>query len=144
MVTACASSGPDSPPAAAASTFVQAITARDGTKACALLTPKARQSVVGATDEKCPSIVLGLHDKQGSVSRTQVWGDDAQITIGTDTLYLLRSHDGWRVDAAGSWNRPADPTTARSGPDMKPMFWGVAMFVFLGLVYVIAIGAAHR
>jgi hypothetical protein len=46
-----------------------------------------------------------------------------------------------RRAASRSWARP---TSAMWTADMRLMFWGSASFVLIGLLYVMAIGWAHR
>jgi hypothetical protein len=44
---------------------------------------------------------------------------------------------------AASGNRPG-PTTATSEAEMRAMFWSIAVFVCVGLGYIIVIGALRR
>jgi hypothetical protein len=37
----------------------------------------------------------------GQVLETAVWGDDAQVRLSGDTLFLTRTGAGWKVVAAG-------------------------------------------
>jgi hypothetical protein len=81
--------------------FARALAVGDGAAACDLLTPRARDSVAGATDAECEDAILALDGTADSASNVEVWGDAAQVRIGSDTIFLLRLREGWRVDAAG-------------------------------------------
>ncbi len=37
----------------------------------------------------------------GQVQQTEVWGDEAQVRMTGDTLFLTRTGAGWKVIAAG-------------------------------------------
>lgn len=88
-------------PARAAERFHAAVAARQMEAACALLgrrtaekLPDPGQSCAEALGE------LGL-GRGGRVTEVSVWGDDAQVRLAGDTLFLHRFGDGWRVIAAG-------------------------------------------
>lgn len=85
----------------AAARFAVAVSAGDGDTACALLTPRARESVTGATDEVCADVITSLDESGSEAAGVQVWGDAARVEVGGDTLFLLHSAEGWLVDAAG-------------------------------------------
>ena len=72
-----------------------------GVTACSLLTDKARASVTGTTDVTCADAILNIDETDTEVSSTQVWGDAAQVKIGTDVIFLRLQRAGWRVRAAG-------------------------------------------
>lgn len=105
----CAPSGPPSQAQAAATDFVAAIRNSDGATACAALTQAARESVTGLSEVPCPRAVLQLRESGISVHSTQVWGDNAQVRIGSDVLFLRRFSGGWLVDAAGCRPQPHAP-----------------------------------
>lgn len=86
--------------------FVTAIEHRDGADACALLTSEARSSVSGATDVACETAVLNLDESGAGVRHVQVWGDAAQVKVGSDTVFLQDLPRGWQVRAAGCRFQP--------------------------------------
>jgi hypothetical protein len=78
------------------------------------------QGVAGATDRSCgllaPQTLKELEDRDGPcasalpdelgsapgpVESTQVYGKDAIVHLSSDTVFLARFRDGWRVTAAG-------------------------------------------
>jgi hypothetical protein len=53
----------------------------------------------------------------GSVVAASVWGDDAQVRLGGDTVFLTRTSAGWRIAAAGCRPRGDAPYDCRlEGP----------------------------
>jgi hypothetical protein len=86
--------------------FVTAIEDRNGADACALLTSDAEQSVSGATDVACATAVLNIDERGAEVRHIQVWGDAAQVKLGSDTVFLQELPDGWQVRAAGCRSQP--------------------------------------
>jgi hypothetical protein len=95
--------------ASAASSFVSALEHKDGAAACRLLTSDTRQSAAGATDTPCAKAVLSVDEQGTAVSSTQVWGDAAQVRIGSDVVFLRQISGRWRVSAAGCTPQPAGP-----------------------------------
>ncbi|MDT4919075.1 MAG: hypothetical protein QOH89_3775 [Pseudonocardiales bacterium] len=93
----------------AATQFVRAVEQRDGDLACSLLTPAAADSAGGVAGTPCAQAVLKLRVEGSDVSHTEVWGDAAMIRVGSDTVFLRRMGDGWRVSAAGCTYRPDRP-----------------------------------
>jgi hypothetical protein len=92
-----------------AARFVAAVSARDGAAACGLLSEPARESVSGATDASCAEAVLNVDEHRSPVHGVKVWGDAAQVRIGTDVVFLVHLHTGWRVVAAGCKPQPGAP-----------------------------------
>jgi hypothetical protein len=86
--------------------FVTAVEDDNGQDACGLLTPEAEQSVSGATDVACSTAVLSIDESGSQVHHTQVWGDSAQVKLGSDTVFLRRLSTGWQVRAAGCRSQP--------------------------------------
>lgn len=104
----CEQAGAD-PPERAAQRFVSALRAGDGARACFLLTERARSSVSGATDVPCATAVKNVPDKDSTVHGVQLWGDAAQVRIGSDVVFLRRLEAGWRISGAACTPRPRGP-----------------------------------
>ncbi|GAA0382461.1 hypothetical protein Acor_57210 [Acrocarpospora corrugata] len=63
----------------------------DGTKACALLTASAAESLAPAGGA-CASALLELRlPGAGRAGEVVVWGNEAQVRLAGDTLFLHRS-----------------------------------------------------
>jgi hypothetical protein len=108
-VTACSAGPQRVGVSSAAVSFVSALERKDGAAACRLLTSDAQQSVAGATNIACPNAILSV-DEQGTMVRSvQVWGDAAQVRVGSDVLFLRRLSAGWRISAAGCKTQPKGP-----------------------------------
>lgn len=86
--------------------FVTDVRDHDGKAACALLTDEAAESVSGATDVSCAQAVLNVEEDGTAVRSVQIWGDAAQVKLGSDTVFLRRLPDGWQVRAAGCKSQP--------------------------------------
>lgn len=83
--------------------------ANNPTTACALLAPETIKAVEENGDacaKKLPQKADPARDRATSV---QVYGKDAIVHVGTDTLFLARFADGWRVTAAGCTRQPDRP-----------------------------------
>jgi hypothetical protein len=84
------------------SRFYGAYSDRDGPAACALLAPGTRRAVVSAADKPCPA---GLLEEKlagtGQPATASVYGDQAQVRMSGDTVFVARFPVGWRVVAAG-------------------------------------------
>ena len=111
QATGCGSSGDEDEVSSLAQRWLAAAQARDATAQCSLLTPAAAQSAATG-DETCVQAVSQLNlPGGGSVGDIEVWSDSALVRTGTDTLFLLRLADGWRVNGAGctpQGDRPYD------------------------------------
>jgi ketosteroid isomerase-like protein len=93
----------------AAADWQAAAQAKDARRLCALMTPAAVDSVVTG-NETCEQAVGDLDlPAGGAVGTVQLWSDEAQVTAGTDTLFLVRLTAGWRVNAAGCSPRGGRP-----------------------------------
>ncbi|MFG3442966.1 hypothetical protein ACGF0J_37480 [Nonomuraea sp. NPDC047897] len=88
-------------PARTAERFHTAVAERRDGAACALLAPRTAERLPdpGQTcAEALRAVGLGAG---GPVTGVQVWGDEAQVRLAGDTMFLHRFGDGWRVKAAG-------------------------------------------
>ncbi|NRQ32856.1 hypothetical protein HII36_13540 [Nonomuraea sp. NN258] len=88
-------------PARAAERFHAALGAHREDAACAMLTRRTAEKLPDP-GQSCPEALreLGL-GPGGRVTEVSVWGEDAQVRLAGDTLFLHRYSDGWRVKAAG-------------------------------------------
>jgi hypothetical protein len=86
--------------------FVTAIEQQKGQDACDLLTSEAEESASGATDVSCATAVLNIDESGSQVHSIQIWGDAAQVKLGSDTVFLRRLPTGWQVRAAGCQSQP--------------------------------------
>jgi hypothetical protein len=71
----------------------------DPTARCALLAP----ATVAALEREgpCVAMVGRSAPSGGQVLQTEVWGDEAQVRLSGDTLFLTRTGVDWKVVAAG-------------------------------------------
>ncbi|MFC7794786.1 hypothetical protein [Streptomyces cinereoruber] len=70
--------------------------------ACAVLAPDTRSELEETEKKACP---VGIAAEQlpagGPVSTVNVYGRQARVVFKSDTLFLSRFPDGWKVVAAG-------------------------------------------
>jgi hypothetical protein len=88
-------------PARAAERFHAALAAQRTDAACAML---AKQTADKLPDpgQSCAEALRELNlGSGGAVTEVSVWGDEAQVRLAGDTLFLRHYSDGWRVMAAG-------------------------------------------
>jgi len=71
----------------------------DPTARCALLAPATLAAA--ERDGPCVAAVGTSLSSGGQVLQTSVWGDEAQVRLAGDTLFLTRTGGGWKVVAAG-------------------------------------------
>lgn len=88
--------------ATAAEEFYAAVGSGDGSAACELLAPRAREELEQSSGMPCDRAVLeeGL-PADGSVGTTEVYGTMARVDYGADTVFLSEFDAGWRVVASG-------------------------------------------
>jgi hypothetical protein len=93
-----------------ATRFYEAFRSKDGAAACALLAPATRTAVVRAAQMPCAKGLLAEHlPSPGPVRSTSVYGDQAQVRLVGDTVFVAVFPTGWRVIAAGCKPRPDRP-----------------------------------
>ncbi|MBB4917248.1 hypothetical protein [Streptosporangium saharense] len=98
-LSGCATEG-KVPAEQAVASFYAAVRAHDGERACALLAPEAADGLrTGGQD--CAKAILDLDLPGGQVRESAVWGDEAQVRLTHDTVFLHRFPRGWLVRAAG-------------------------------------------
>jgi hypothetical protein len=82
--------------------FQAAVDAGDGAGACRLLAPATRDTLERDAQAPCADAVLDEDlPPAGDDVDTEVYGTAAQVRTGTDTVFLGRFDQGWRVTAAG-------------------------------------------
>jgi hypothetical protein len=85
---------------AAADQFVGSLPTATAT-ACGLLAPETRRALE-ESEGSCVDALPGSTDAaHGAVRSVEVYGKDAVVHLSTDTLFLARFPQGWRVTAAG-------------------------------------------
>jgi hypothetical protein len=67
---------------------------------CDLLAPRALAALEEESSTSCTDAVQQLPLKGGEVTSVEIWGGDAQVRVGGDTLFLTETSAGWRVVAA--------------------------------------------
>jgi hypothetical protein len=93
---------------AAAQQFSRAVT-DDPAAACELLAPRTLEELEdaeGPCEQSLPAQDLG---DGADVASVDVYGKDAVVHVGDDTVFLARFADGWRVTAAGCTAVPERP-----------------------------------
>jgi hypothetical protein len=114
-VAGCAPSG--EAPSRVALDFYAAIGDGDGDRACTLLSLSAAEAVADDEGAPCPDSLtsgtvaddLAARAEDVAPHDVRVAGRQAQVRVGSDTVFLARSGDGWVVTAAGCDARPGRP-----------------------------------
>jgi hypothetical protein len=118
LLAVCACGGDDTAVEKAALAFGAALGAGDLSRACELLAPATRATIEYQQSRPCPQAISQRNLAAGAVSQIEVWGGQAQARTGSDTWFLTRTAEGWRVAAAGCVPQAADAPYACkiSGP----------------------------
>jgi hypothetical protein len=82
---------------------------RDAAQRCALLVPRALERLEEQTQAPCEQAIADLPLEGGPVEAVEVWGGDAQVRLGGDTVFLSRTSSGWRIAAALCAPQPEGP-----------------------------------
>jgi hypothetical protein len=72
--------------------------ASDPEARCDLLAPKTLAAL--EEESPCTEAVEQLPLEGGEVTAVEIWGGDAQVRVGGDTVFLTETSAGWRVLAA--------------------------------------------
>ena len=101
LLTGCgATSGPA--PRATADQFTRAVADKDGVAACALLAPATRAELEQSAGSSCRSAIVEENlPEVGPLESSATFGTMAQVSFGSDVVFLAESPRGWRVMAAG-------------------------------------------
>jgi len=81
----------------------------DAEARCDLLAPATLAAFEKDQTAPCSDAVQQLSLDGGAVTSVEVWGGDAQVRMGGDTLFLTETRAGWRVAAAGCTSRGDAP-----------------------------------
>ncbi len=81
----------------------------DELERCGLLLPTALEQLEKDAGAPCEQAIGDPPLEGGAVARVEVWGGDAQVRLGGDTVFLTRTSAGWRVAAALCSPRPEGP-----------------------------------
>ena len=67
---------------------------------CALLAPSTLETLESDESAPCADVIGQVPLPGGAVEAVEVWGGDAQVRLGSDTVFLTETPSGWRVTAA--------------------------------------------
>jgi hypothetical protein len=98
VLSACG--GNDTGAAGAATAFGAALGAGDTARACELLAPATRSLLEYQESQPCAQAIGQRKLTSGALQGVEVWGGEAQARTSTDTWFLTRTGQGWRVAAA--------------------------------------------
>ncbi|WP_246850035.1 hypothetical protein [Nocardioides xinjiangensis] len=115
LLAACAGSQ-DAPARSAAQQLLRAVDTGDGSAACALLAPAARDELEQQSGRPCERAVLQEDLGSGSgAAHVEVYDSMAQVRLGADTVFLSRFDGRWLVVGAACTpvaGRPYDCSVA--------------------------------
>ncbi|GAA3055715.1 hypothetical protein GCM10010464_20640 [Pseudonocardia yunnanensis] len=91
--------------------------AADPSDRCQMLAPATVATVEAQSGRPCAQATAQLELPRGAVQSSTVWGDQAQVHLVGDTVFLTKTGDGWKVTAAGCRSRGDAPYACRvEGP----------------------------
>jgi hypothetical protein len=94
----------------AAAGFERALRAGDSVAACAALAPATRRELERSAKTGCAQAVIEQElARVANVGNVDVYGQQARVVFGADTVFLSRFSSGWKVTAAGCTARPERP-----------------------------------
>ena len=67
---------------------------------CALLAPATLQTLESDGSAPCADAIGQVPLPGGALESVHVWGREAQVRLGGDTVFLTETPTGWRVTAA--------------------------------------------
>ena len=80
---------------------------------CALLAPATVAALEHDESASCADALGQLDLPGGQLVSSAVWGENAQVRLTGDTLFLTRTDTGWKVAAAGCAPRGEAPYLCR-------------------------------
>ncbi len=72
----------------------------DAATRSSLLAPETLTSLVEDQGTACEDAIADLPIGTGTPTSVEVWGEEAEVELADDTLFLTRTTGGWRVMAA--------------------------------------------
>lgn len=113
LVGGCGS-GQDDTVASVSDRFYDAVAARDGAAACAVLAPETLSELEQAEGKRCAEAILAEKPPEvGAVESVSVFGTMAEVRYQEETVFLARFQTGWRVMAAICRPQPHAPYDCR-------------------------------
>ena len=97
----CGCEAQDAPVSQTAAAFGADLGAGDLSRACELLAPATRATLEFQQSKPCAQALQNAKLGAGPVVQVEVWGGQAQARTNSDTWFLTRTAQGWRVAAAG-------------------------------------------
>jgi hypothetical protein len=76
---------------------------------CDLLAPATLATFESDSSARCADAIADVPLAGGEVRKVAIWGGDAQVRLGGDTLFLTETDTGWKVTAAGCEPRGEEP-----------------------------------
>lgn len=83
--------------------------AGDPAERCALLTPAVLTAFEQDRAMPCADAIQDLPTHGGPVDSLEIWGREAQVKLGGDTVFLAETSAGWRVTSAACTARGEAP-----------------------------------
>jgi hypothetical protein len=74
---------------------------------CELLLPNTRTALMEEESATCEEAIETV-PRGGDVTSVEIWGEEAQVRLTDDTLFLTRTSEGWRIAAAACEPQGAD------------------------------------
>jgi hypothetical protein len=90
-----------------------AFAAADPSDRCQMLAPATVATVEAQSGRPCAQATAQLELPRGAVQSSTVWGDQAQVHLVGDTVFLTETGNGWKVTAAGCRSRGDAPYACR-------------------------------
>jgi hypothetical protein len=81
----------------------------DAQARCGLLAPATLATFESDSSASCADALADVPLPGGEVGSVEIWGGDAQVRLGSDTLFLTQTDTGWKVTAAGCESRGEAP-----------------------------------
>jgi hypothetical protein len=81
----------------------------DAQARCDLLAPATLTTFESDASAPCADAIADVPLQGGKVGSAQIWGGDAQVRLGGDTVFLAETDTGWKVTAAGCESRGEAP-----------------------------------
>ena len=105
----CGAGGADETAGAVAEDFYAAAAAKDGRRACAVLSESTLAELEKEEMKPCREAVTGLQLSGSTVAGSTVYVTSARVELrGGDHVFLDRTPGGWRVSAAGCKSEPGE------------------------------------